>query len=79
MFDKKLYYNYIKIIENITIIIFILYCVVLSLIGVFILEIKGLIIGLIIGFISGFPTYLFLKIKVEEMKWKLDIYNKINT
>ena len=79
MFDKKLYYNYIKILENLTIIIFMLYCIILALIGTFTFKLKGLIISIIIAFISGYPTYLFLKIKVEEMKWKLDIYNKINT
>lgn len=78
MFNKNLYYSYIKILETITILVFITYCLVSGMAGAIIYEIKGLLIGLLISFISGYPIYLILKIKVEEMKWKLDIYNKIN-
>ena len=78
MFDKKTYYSYITILDTLTTVMFMLFIIACSLVGLFVLEIKGLIIGLVVSLITSFPVYIFSKIKVEEMKWKLDIYNKIH-
>lgn len=78
LFNRNLYYKYIRILENLTIIAFIAYCFVAIVVGAIFLEEKGILMGFAISFISGYPTYLILRIKVEDMKWKLDIYDKID-
>lgn len=78
IFNRNLYYKYIRILENLTIIAFIAYCFVAAVVGAIFLKEKGILMGFAISFISGYPTYLILKIKVEDMKWKLDIYDKID-
>ena len=77
LFNKKLYYSYIKILENLTIFCFILFCGIGGLVGAIIYELQGLLIGILISFLSGYIIYLFLRIKVEEIKWKMDIYEKV--
>lgn len=79
LFNKRLYYKYIGILENLTIFCFIVYCGIGGLIGAIIYELQGLLIGILVNFISGYIIYLFLRIKVEEMKWKMDIYEKIES
>lgn len=84
LFDKKKYYNYITTKENIidiNIVISAVICLAISIIINHIIIkgdiIKVAIIGAIIGLILGYIKYRKEKIKVEEMKMKLDIYEKI--
>lgn len=77
MFNKKKYYNYSSIIENISIFIFILYCGVLITIGAYFWGIKGILIGLLIGFITGYIPYMFIQIKVQEMRMKIEIHTSL--
>lgn len=84
LFDKKKYYNYITTKENIIDINIILSIVICLIIAIIINHIffkgdiiKAVIIGVIIGLILGYIKYRKESIKVEEMKMKLDIYNKI--
>ena len=77
MFDKKKYYNQSKVLENVSIVIFTLYCVILSIIGTFTYEIKGLILGLLIAIITGYMPYLKMQIKVQEIRMMLEIHSKL--
>lgn len=77
MFDKKKYYNYSTILENLSIVLFIVYCGICITIGTYFLEIKGLITGLLIGFLTGYLPYMFVQIKVQDMRMKLEIHDSI--
>lgn len=76
IFEKETYYKYIKTLENMNTISYIL------IIGL------GIIIGLVTGIITliiSIPVSILIanmytfatKIKVQEMKWKFDIYNEV--
>lgn len=78
IFEKEKYYGYIKTLENITIITYICIIIITAIIGLSISKnLIGLIIGIGIGFLIGNIYTIKTKIKIQEMKWKLDIYNKI--
>lgn len=77
MFDKRKYYNYSSILENLSIVSFIVYCCICATIGLYFLEIKGVFIGLLAGFLTGYLPYMFAQIKVQDMRMKLEIHNSI--
>ena len=69
LFEKEKYYKYIGTIENmITAYYFII-------IGIFVLI--GIASKNFIGFIISTIATLNAKIKIQEMKWKMDIYEKV--
>lgn len=83
MFDKEEYYRYSKLLEIISIVKLSIIVLATSLIayyfGEFIIEnyIIRTIIGMIIGILLSYMSYVKEQIKVEEMNWKIDIYEKI--
>ena len=77
IFDKEKYYNYILKLEKRIDYYYILIIAITTIIGAFTYKIKGIIIGLIIGILIGNYITLKIKIKIQEMRMKLDLYNKI--
>ena len=78
MFEKQKYYNQSKILENISIVIFIIYCAIFVTIGAILYEFHGLLFGLLIGFVTGYIPYLKAQIKVQEMRMMLEIHTNSN-
>ena len=93
LLDKKEYYDNIKMLERMSLIFYIIWIVINSIIGFCIIYIPADIIeslselkkyagiSMAIGFIFALLTYILpyilIKLKVQDMKMKLDIYNKI--
>lgn len=77
LFEKEKYYKYIRTIENMITAYYFIIIGIFILIGIasknFIVCIICILIGLLISTIAT----LNAKIKVQEMKWKMDIYEKI--
>ena len=76
IFEKEKYYKYIQQLETYQTIVYVLIMIISVIIGIagrFIALIITIPIGLLISWI-----YLIARrIKIQEMKWKFDIYNKI--
>ena len=77
IFDKEKYYNYILKLEKRIDYYYLLIIAITTIIGAFIYKIKGIIIALILGILIGNYVTLKIKIKIQEMRMKLDLYNKI--
>jgi hypothetical protein len=84
MFNQKKYYNYIKIKEDLTSVIYVITDIIFMILGIFIGkkytqigETVGLILGAIMGIIIYYPKYTKEMIKIEEMKMKFDTYVNI--
>lgn len=77
MFEKEKYYKLIKDLEKIVTIIYVLiliFSVIIGLIGGGV----SLIITIPIGLLVAFLYTIAMKIKIQEMRWQMDIYDKIN-
>ena len=77
MFEKEKYYKLIKDLEKIVTIIYVLiliFSVIIGLIGGGV----SLIITIPIGLLVAFLYTITMKIKIQEMRWQMDIYDKIN-
>ena len=83
LFDKKNYYILIKLLESkriVNIIIFIgLFATLFFLLSYMFNQntILFSILGIFVGLLLGYIYTCFEDIKIEEMKMKLDIYEKI--
>lgn len=83
LFNKEYYYNYIKSYESFIFIKFILIIIGFTILGFFVSDflnfeqLKFSIISMLIGIFIGYNFYNDDKFKIEEMKMKLDLYNKI--
>lgn len=77
IFDKESYYRHMKILDNITFIIYFICIIIFLFVGMYFWKLKGAFICLFIGVIVNFPLYIRNQIKVEEMQWKLDIYDML--
>lgn len=77
LFEKEKYYKLIKDLEKIITVIYICTLIFAVLIGIFTGG-TTLIITIPIGLLAAFLNTIILKIKVQEMKWKIDMYDKIN-
>ena len=76
IFEKEKYYKYIQQLETYQTIVYIIIMIIAVIIGIAgggIALILTIPIGLLISWIYLIAT----RIKVQEMKWKFDIYNKI--
>ena len=77
LFEKDKYYGFINGIEKMITVAYVIFI----LLGVIIGMTTGGIIGLIIGGLIGlFIATLYTKaskIKIQEMKWKMDIYEML--
>ena len=77
IFEQDKYYKYIGTLEKIKTAFYIFYI----LIGIVIGSATGngftiILFGLIGFFFASIQTIL-IKIRIQEMKWKMDVYNKI--
>lgn len=77
MFEKEKYYKLIKDLEKMVTIAYVLILIFSVLIGL----INGgtlLIITIPIGLLLAFLYTFAMKTKIQEMRWQMDIYDKIN-
>jgi len=83
MFDKEYYYNYIVNLENKSYLNFFLNLILFTFLFLLLAYIFNLdillfgLLGLFLGVILGIISINRDKIKIEEMKKELDIYNNI--
>ena len=76
IFEKEKYYKYIQQLETYQTIVYVLIMIISVITGIaggFVALIITIPIGLLISWIYLIAT----RIKIQEMKWKFDIYNKI--
>ena len=76
IFEKEKYYKYIQNIETTIKIAYIIIMLISVLLGIA-AGIAPLIITIPIGLLVSWVYTIGAKIKVQEMRWKFDIYNKI--
>ena len=76
LFEKDKYYKLIKALENIITIIYVVVIFISASIGA-VGGAGGLIIGILIGVLISYINTLIIKIKVQEMKFKMDLYDKV--
>ena len=79
LFEKEKYYKYIGTIENMITAYYFIIIGIFLLIGIASKNFIGCIICILIGVLISTIATLNAKIKVQEMKWKIDIYEKIKT
>lgn len=78
MFEKEKYYKYINTINTMNTITYIILVIIAFIISI-VTNISSLIITIPLGLLIANIYTFNNKIKIQEMKWKMDIYNKIIT
>lgn len=79
LFEQEKYLKYIKTLQNSVYIAYILIILIFTIMSIYILKSTlGAIIGIIIGILISKMYTLKIKIRIQEMYWKIDIYNKKN-
>lgn len=76
LFEKEEYYKYINTMENINTTVYVIIIIISILIGIatgFITLIITIPIGILLANIYTFAS----KIKIQKMKWEIDIYQTI--
>ena len=76
LFEKEKYYKYIGTLQNIVNFAYAVIMLICFLIGSIGGPIGGLL-GIGIGFLLATTYTIVTKIKIQEMKWKMDIYERI--
>lgn len=77
LFEPEKYYKYIQTLEKTKTAYYVIFILIGILIGTATANGTAIILGGLIGFfIAGIYT-LGIKIKIQKMKWEMDIYNKI--
>lgn len=77
MFEKEKEYEYIKYLEKNIIFVYVIVMFITTILFTAMLQVLGLIIGLVLGYLIAKNYTISTKIKIQEMKWRIDIYNKI--
>lgn len=77
MFEKDKEYEYIQYLEKNIIFVYIITMLLFAIIFTAMLKAIGLIFGLILGYFLAKYYTISTKIKIQEMKWRIDIHNKI--
>lgn len=77
LFEKEKYYKYIGTIENMITAYYFIIIGIFLLIGIASKNFISCIIFVLIGILISTIATLNAKIKVQEMKWKIDIYEKV--
>lgn len=77
MFEKEKYYKYIKTLERNISIIYILITLLTAVLGIVIAKGIGLILGIAIGILVSNNYTLMAKIKIQKMKWEIDVHQLI--
>lgn len=78
LFEKDKYYKYVGTLEKMVNFSYIVLIGLFMIVGILVGKEIGFIIGTLIGFILATTYTLNTKIKIQDMKWKLDIYQKIS-
>lgn len=76
IYERDKYYKYINQLEKYQNAIYIIVIIISILIGLATGGV-GLIITVPVGLYLAWLYTIGMKIKIQEMKWKFDIYNKI--
>ena len=76
-FEKDKYYKYIGTLEKIVDFYYVILAILGALIGLAIWKIIGLIIGIFVGLLITRLYTLKTKIQIQNMRWKMDIYENI--
>lgn len=76
MFDEKKYYNYIQKLEKRLDYYYVFSIGIGAILGAYLYYIKGIIIGCIMGLLIANYFTLKTKIKIQKMKWEIDMYRK---
>lgn len=77
LFEKEKYYKYINNLERNIIIAYIIIILLTTILGIIIAKGIGLILGIAIGIIISGNYTLITKIRIQKMKWEIDIYQII--
>ena len=77
MFEKDKEYEYIQYLEKSIIVVYVITILFATLIFTAFFQLIGLIIGLALGYFTAKLYTIGTKIKIQEMKWRIDIHNKI--
>lgn len=77
LFEKEKYYKYINNLERNIIIAYIIIILLTAILGIIIAKGIGLILGIAIGIIISGNYTLITKIRIQKMKWEMDIYQII--
>lgn len=77
MFEKEKEYEYIKYLEKNIMFVYIVVILLFTLMFAAIFKGLGFIIGLILGYFVAKNYTINTKIKIQELKWRIDIYNRI--
>lgn len=77
MFEKNKEYEYIQYLEKNIIFVYIITMLLSATVFTAVLKAIGLIIGLVLGYFLAKYYTISTKIKIQEMKWRIDIHNKI--
>lgn len=77
LFEKEKYIKYINTLENMNKTVYIIIIVLFVLIGIM-TGFISLIITVPLGILIANAYTFASKIKIQEMKWKFDIYETIN-
>lgn len=78
IFEKDKYYKYIGTLEKIVNAIYIIYIFIGAVFGAAIGKVKGMSIGILITLLLATLHTITIKIKIQEMKWKMDIHEILN-
>lgn len=76
LFEKEKYYKYINQLENYQTAVFVIIMLIFTIIGLA-NGITTLIITIPLGLLIAWLYTIKTKIKIQEMKWKFDIYSKL--
>lgn len=76
IFEKEKYYNYINMLEKSITVAYAIIMIFAIIIGI-VAGVAALIITIPIGMIISYCYTFGAKVKVQEMKWKFDLYEKI--
>ena len=77
MFEKEKEYQYIQYLEKNIIFVYVVVMLLFTLMFATLFKGLGLIIGLVLGYFIAKNYTISTKIKIQEMKWRIDIHNKI--
>ena len=76
IFEKEKYYKYIRQLETYQTAMYIIIMIISVIIGIA-TGFTTLIVTIPIGLLLSWIYLIATRIKIQEMKWKFDIYNKI--
>lgn len=79
LFEKEKYYKYINQIEKSITVTYIIIVGIFMIIGLALANMISFILMTLIGFLISSMYTLGAKIKIQKMRWEIDIHNKINS